>query len=166
MGDMYGLKHKGGQGTCRLFGLSKRAQQGEPVIPRGRVQTAYKERMSLQLCHMNHERATQDFIPDDIHFGSSPPQATAPARNEPHEHTVHDRTPSTIFEGDLDIHAAASAMDREDPSSVAEPPAEEESTWLGPVEGTQGSTQSAAAVQMRSGLQHLVSILYLLQSGI
>ncbi|GAB7340361.1 hypothetical protein MBLNU457_6806t1 [Dothideomycetes sp. NU457] len=114
------------------------------------------ERMSLQLCHMIHERATQNFIPDDIHFGSSPPEDTAPAHNQPDAHSVHDRTPSTVIEGDLAIHVAASAVQREDPSPIAEPPAEEESTWLGPVEGTQGSAQSVAAVQMRSGLQHMV----------
>lgn len=134
--------------------------------------------MSLKLCHMIHERATQDFIPDDIHFESSPPQDTAPAHMQPEVHSVHDQTPSTVIDGDLDIHVAASAVEREEPSSIAkppaeeesnaverkypssipEPPAEEESTWLGPVEGSQRSAQSVAAVQMRSGLQHLVSI--------
>jgi len=116
-----------------------------------------RDRMSFQLCHMIHERATQDSIPHDIHFGSSPPQDTAPTHDHPDEHNVDDRTPSTVIEGDLDRDVAASAVERAAPSPVAEPPAEEESTWLGPVEGTQGSAQSVAAVKMRSGLEHLVS---------
>jgi len=115
-------------------------------------------RLTFQLCHMSHERETQDFIPDNIHFESPPPHDTRTTQNVPEEPTVHDRTPSTVIEGDLDIVIPASVSQRH-PSPAVEPPSVEESTWLGPVNGTQETAQSGAAVQMRAGLEHLVGFL-------
>jgi len=107
---------------------------------------------------MSHERETQDFIPDNIHFESSPSHDTSTTQNVPEEPTVHDQTPSTAIEGDLDLVIPASVSQR-DPSPAVEPPSVEESTWLGPVNGTQGTALSGAAVQMRAGLEHLVGLL-------